>query len=35
MPVSTIIIVWGTWLALLVLTVWSYRRGDDGSGGDE
>ena len=30
MPLHTIVIVWGTWLILLGLTIWSYRRRRDG-----
>lgn len=26
MPLSTILIVFGSWIALLALTVWQYRR---------
>jgi hypothetical protein len=30
MPLHTLLIVGGSWILLLVLTVWSYRRHSDG-----
>jgi len=29
MPLSTILLVWGSWVALLALTIWRYRRTRD------
>jgi hypothetical protein len=33
MPIHTLLIVGGSWVLLLILTIWSYRRG--ASGDDE
>jgi hypothetical protein len=31
-PVHTILIVGGSWVILLALTIWNYRRRDGGNG---
>ena len=32
MPLGTVLIVWGSWVLLLALTIWTYRKGSDGDG---